>query len=121
MLFCTFSRNYGMKAFEKLVARQDPPTAVISGSATLTEGILIQAKKMRVRIPEDISLISFGALALQDLIEPQITHSKEMQQEIGTHIGEMLLSRLRRADLPVRLKVLESNIIEGDSVKAINS
>lgn len=120
LLFGTFSRAYGMKAFKQLVTRKEAPTAVISGSATLTEGILIQARKMGVRIPEDISLISFGALSLQDLIEPQITHSKEMQEEIGIHIGEMLLSRLRTPNLPVRLKVLESNIIEGDSVKTIN-
>lgn len=120
LLFGTFSRDYGMRAFKQLAARENPPTAIISGSATLTEGILIQAKKMGVRIPNDISVISFGALSLQDLIEPEITHSKEMQQEIGIHIGEMLLSRLRKPDLPVRLKVLESNIIEGDSVKDIN-
>lgn len=120
LLFGNFSREYGRQAFEQLMARKNPPTAIISGSAMLTEGVLIQAKKMGVRIPEDVSLISFGALTLQDLIEPRVTHSKEMQEEIGTRIGQMMLSRFKDPDIPKRLEILESNIIEGNSVKDIS-
>lgn len=120
LMFGNFTRSYGMEAFEKLVSRKNPPTSIITGSATLTEGVLIQAKKRGIRIPEDISLVSFGALSLQSLIEPEVTHSKELQNEVGKCIGEMMLSRLKQPNLPIRLNILESSIIEGNSVKKIN-
>ncbi len=118
-MFGSFSVEYGKKAFLELMRREEPPTAIVSGSATLTQGILMQAKEMRIKIPEDVSLIGFGTLDFQSLIEPKITHAEEMQEQIGKSIGEMLLSRMENSKKPTRLKVFESAIIEGNSVKQI--
>lgn len=118
-MFGNFSVAYGKKAFAELMQREEPPTAIVSGSATLTQGILMQAKEMKIRIPEDVSLVGFGTLDFQSLIEPKITHAKEMQEEIGTCIGEMMLSRLSNRKAEARLKVFESAIIEGNSVKKL--
>ena len=101
--------------------RDHPPTAVVSGSATITQGILNKAKEMKIRISEDVSLIGFGTLDFQGLIEPQITHAKEMQEEIGNCIGEMMLSRLKDREMRPRLRVLKSAVIEGNSVKSVYS
>lgn len=119
LLFGTFSTQYGMQALEQLMHRKNPPTAIVSGSATLTQGILMKAKELGVRIPEDISLVGFGTLDFQSLIEPQITHAKEMQEEIGTCIGEMMLTRLKDSRMNSRLQVFKSAVIEGNSVKDI--
>ena len=118
-MFGTFSRQYGMEAFEKLMARKNPPTAIVSGSASLTHGILVKAKEMGIRIGEDVSLVGFGTLDFQSLIEPQITHAKEMQEEIGKSVGEMVLSRIKNPGLEPRLRVLESAVIEGNTVKRL--
>ena len=118
-MFGDFSIEYGEKAFEELMRRENPPTAIVSGSAVLTQGILQQAKKMKMCIPEDISLIGFGTLSFQSLIEPQITYAKEMQEEIGEYIGKMILARMKNNKSEVKLKILESAIIEGNSVKIL--
>jgi LacI family transcriptional regulator len=120
MYFGSFTKEYGKQSFEKLMKGGTKPTAIISGSADLTEGILAKAKELKVRIPEDISLISFGTLSFQDILDLRITYVDEMQSTIGEKIGKMILTRLRNTSIPARLEVLESGIVEGDSVKAMN-
>lgn len=121
IMYGTFSKQFGQEAFELLMKRDHPPTAVVSGSATITQGILNKAKEMKIRISEDVSLIGFGTLDFQGLIEPQITHAKEMQEEVGNCIGEMMLSRLKDREMRPRLRVLKSAVIEGNSVKSVYS
>lgn len=120
IMYGTFSKKFGQEAFELLMKRENPPTAVVSGSATITHGILMKAKEMDIRIAEDVSLIGFGTLDFQSLIEPEITHAKEMQEEIGNCIGELMLSRLKDRKLRPRLRIFESAVIEGDSVNSIS-
>lgn len=120
LLFGSFSKEFGMQAIEQLMTRDNPPTAIVSGSATITLGILIKAHEMNISIPEDVSLVAFGTLEFQSLIEPAITHAKEMQEEVGNTVGNMLLTRLTNKKLHERLQVFESAIIEGNSVKDIN-
>lgn len=121
MHFGTFSKEYGKQAFEKIINQGNKTTAIISGSADLTEGILAKAKELSVKIPDDISLISFGTLRFQDVIEPQITYEDEMHAAIGNTIGEMMFTRLKNPELPARLKILESKIVDGNSVKDLTN
>ncbi len=118
--FGEFTKEYGKRSFEAIMQNAHRPTAIVTGSADITEGILAKAKELNVRIPEDISLVSFGAISFQDVLDLKITYVDEMYMEIGKNIGEMMLSRLKSPNISPRLNVLESGIISGNSVKSLD-
>ena len=118
--FGEFTKEYGKQSFEAIMQNDNPPTAIVTGSADITEGVLSKARELKIRIPEDVSLVSFGAISFQDVIDLKITYVDEMYMEIGKNIGEMMLSRLKNPNIPPRLNVLESGIISGNSVKALD-
>lgn len=120
MHFGEFTKEYGKSSFELIMKNQNRPTAIVTGSADITEGILAKAKEMKIRIPDDVSLISFGAISFQDVLDLQITYVDEMHIKIGRNIGKMMLSRLRDPSIAPRTNVLESGIICGDSVKVLD-
>ncbi|TAH72733.1 MAG: LacI family transcriptional regulator [Anaerolineaceae bacterium] len=120
LYFGEFTKEYGKRSFESIMQRDHRPTAIVTGSADITEGILAKANELKVRIPEDISLVSFGAISFQDVLDLKITYVDEMYIEIGKNIGEMMLSRLKSPKISPRLIVLESGIISGNSVKTLD-
>jgi DNA-binding LacI/PurR family transcriptional regulator len=67
---------------------------------------------MRVRVPEDISLIGFDDLSLGSLLHPPLTCIERPDVEQGALAMRLLLSRLagRQTDEPRRV-VLETRLL----------
>lgn len=62
--------SYGsVDAGNRLVDRGDPPSAVVASSDVLAIGLLHAARDRRVRVPEDLAVVGYGALDVSDLIE----------------------------------------------------
>lgn len=69
------------------------PTAMISLNGKLTENIMTAARKLGIRVPEDLSLVSFGQLS-SELIEPKVTAVIQDGHRIGRKAGELLMAKL---------------------------
>lgn len=88
--FGEFSEEYGYSVMEELIKRENLPTAVLVGSAILASGVILCCKDRGIRIPEDISLVSFGDLACGKLIEPRLTYVYDGHKEIGKSLIDMI-------------------------------
>jgi len=119
IMFGSFDKEFGKEAFAALMSNEKPPTAIISGSALITTGLLIKAKSMGIIIPDDISIISFGSLDLEELLDIKITYIESLHTEIGQIAGDMIMSRIKNPEQPIKLNILEARIIEGNSVITI--
>jgi LacI family transcriptional regulator len=119
ILFGQFDTKFGKDAFEKIMSKENPPTAIISGSVVITTGILIKAKSMGINIPDKVSIISFGPMDLEELLDIKVTYIESLQTEIGQIAGEMIINRIKNPGLPVKLSILQAKIIEGNSVRTI--
>jgi LacI family transcriptional regulator len=53
----------GASGLRSLLARDEPPTAIVLGSLQFTPGVLEAAREDGIRIPEDLSLVSYGDTA----------------------------------------------------------
>ncbi|MGA8941833.1 MAG: LacI family DNA-binding transcriptional regulator [Thermoactinomyces sp.] len=96
------------------------PTALFSCNNLMTRGAIKALKEGNVDIPDDLSLISFGALANQDLICPRITCIEQDTTYIGRKAAELLLGKLKNKKQPQKTSVIiESIFLPGDSVKEI--
>lgn len=121
ILFGQFDTKFGKDAFAKIMSKENPPTAIISGSVLITTGFLIKAKSLGINIPDDVSIISFGSLDMEELLDIKITYIESLQTEIGQIAGEMIISRIKNPGQPIKLSILHAEIIEGNSVKTIIS
>jgi LacI family transcriptional regulator len=72
---------------------------------------LRELKKLNVRIPMDVALVSFGQMSDFDLVEPPITSVIQPTDEIGDKAVELLLSGMKN-ELPLDKKIiLQTNLV----------
>jgi LacI family transcriptional regulator len=54
------SMEFGGGALRRLLARPDPPTAVVTGTVQFTYGVLEEIVASGIRVPEELSVAGFG-------------------------------------------------------------
>ena len=84
----------------KLLAMRKRPTAVFTGEAGCTIGLMIAARRLGLRIPEDLSIIGFDDLPLADLLDPPIDVIRQPAIAIADESFRILLSRMKRKSPP---------------------
>ena len=87
------------------------PTAVFCANNVMTEGTMLALEELNLRIPEDVSVVSFGELPMHQLIQPRIESVVQDPFRIGQLAGELVLMRLKgqneefcHYELPLKLK-----------------
>ncbi|MFI8518148.1 LacI family DNA-binding transcriptional regulator [Streptomyces sp. NPDC085481] len=93
-----------------LTAPGPRPTAVICDDDILAAGVYKAARRLGLRIPEDLSVTGFDDMALATALEPELTTVRLPAQEFGGRGMAALLAvlngeRPQPTDLPVRLIV----------------
>lgn len=94
------------------------PTAIVSSNNLMAKGLMDAFKEKNIRIPEDVSLVSFGVIENSKFFNTQITSIEQDTRYIGKKVAEILLSMLNNKPKTDSV-IVKSNIIEGNSVKTI--
>lgn len=104
-----------------LIKKGKLPTALVSSNNSMTEGIMKALKSEKLRVPEDISLVSFGQIANQEFIEPKITCIKQNPFLMGQKAGEVILDKLNGKSKEDNFKevLLLNEFSEGNSIKSL--
>lgn len=103
------------QALHKLLSLKDPPTAVVAGNNRMTIGAVRAARDASVSVPQDLALVAFDDFPWADLIRPRLTVMSQPTRAIGQQAAELVLSRLRNPEAPVRRVVLESSFVHRES------
>lgn len=106
-----FKESGGYQAMTRLLSLSRPPTAVFCANNVMAVGCLKALAANRVRVPEDISVISFDDLDIGMLLNPPLTVIDRSAEAQGTVAGQLMLRHLRgekgdaleRIVMPVRL------------------
>ncbi|OKK15294.1 LacI family transcriptional regulator [Streptomyces sp. CB00455] len=90
------------------------PTAVVCDDDILAAGACKAARRLGLRVPEDLSVTGFDDLALATAVEPELTTVRLPAERVGEHGMGALLAVLDGAswtapDLPVELIVRGSS------------
>jgi LacI family transcriptional regulator len=81
-----------------LLARRDPPTAIVSGDADMTIGVLRALQRNGMRVPEDIALVAYDDLEFGDVLQPRMTVIAQPVSEIAGKAVSLLISRITGKD-----------------------
>ena len=109
----------GLDRTRELLDLPDPPTAILAGNNLMTLGALSAIRERGLRVPQDLSLVSYDDVPWASAFNPPLTAVSQPGYEMGRHAAALLLRRIESPDVPVEVTVLEpSLIVRGSSGKA---
>lgn len=112
----TAEHEFGMRQTQLLMALPEPPTALMALGRHLLRAVLATCRMGRIRIPQDLSLITANDSDLAQLATPAVTVIRYSSYDLGREAAELLLHRLRgdqsagasRIEVPTELVLRES-------------
>jgi LacI family transcriptional regulator len=109
----SFAAIHGETATTALLRESPPPTAIIAGGSQILIGVLKTIRRMRLRIPSDISLVMCDDTPLVELLEPPLGTIGRDPEALGRGAAELLLEQLSGA--PPREVILPTVFSPGES------
>jgi LacI family transcriptional regulator len=76
----------------RLVGRRNLPTALVCVSETVTLGVYRVLKERGIRIPDDVSIVSFDDTPLSEMMQPPVTTFRQHLQTMGARAIDLLTS-----------------------------
>ena len=111
-----FTLQSGVEAIRHMCALEDWPTAILSQNNMMTIGILEELRRKMIRIPEDISLVSYDSINNMDLMTTRPTSATFDMAAIGEQVGQSILSRIKNPEMPCREYIFDPTITPGNSL-----
>ena len=109
----------GLKIAEVLGKNINDYTAIFSCSDTIAIGIIKYFSKNGIKVPRDVSILGFDDIEWSKIIEPELTTVHQNKKELGYKAVEKIISMIDK-NKKQRSIILETQIIERDSVRDIN-
>ncbi len=94
LIEAAYTLEAGEQALACLIEQPSPPTAVLCGNDVLATGALRAARRLGLRVPEDISITGFDDIDLAEAVEPGLTTVHVPHRRMGRLAAQVLL-RLR--------------------------
>ena len=103
-----------------LMRRPEPPTAIFSANYNMTIGLLTWLNENGVRIPDDVSLVSFDDVPALRVHNPGITTVAQPLEQMAETISEIIDERLNAPEQPGLQQVrLDCDIILRGSTRRL--
>lgn len=103
----------------KLFDSQERPTAMIVCDDILAVGLERICREMNIRIPEDLSVISFNNSLFAKLASPQLTSVDINTCQLGIEAALQIINHIENPSLPATKTIVQHRIAERDSCRQI--
>jgi LacI family transcriptional regulator len=117
-----YSTENGYKQTRILFSMEDPPTAIFALSNLIGLGVIKAIDEMGLKIPDNISLISFDEQPYSAFLGTPMTTIDQKKSEMGQLAVDILLKYITNQEYWKKIvhMTLKTNLIVRDSVKKIN-
>jgi LacI family transcriptional regulator len=88
----------GAQLMRKMLSLMNPPTAVFIVDPLTAAGAINEAHKLKLRIPEEMSILGFDDTDTRFSVVPRMTAICQDSRELGRQAYELLLRRCEGAD-----------------------
>jgi LacI family transcriptional regulator len=104
----------------RLLNLPDPPTCIIAPDDYAALGVMNTARRLGLRIPEDISIAGYDGISVSQALEPKLTTIKQDTDKIGAEAAKQLINLI---ECPLATSLdniyLKVQLVKGGSVKNI--
>lgn len=114
-----FTYRSGLDAAEQLLARRQPPTAIIAGNDDMAAAVVSVAHRRGLDVPRDLSVVGFDDSSAATTVWPELTTVRQPIAAMADAALDILLRTIRRkeGDAPVPVdRVLAHELVQRDSV-----
>lgn len=113
-----FSFVSGEAAARKLLEGRERPTAIVASNDQMTMATNSVAHAMGLRVPDDLSLISFDNSPAMRFTQPQLTAVDQPVAQTVARAVELIIAKQRGEALPPLPEVMSGSLVERQSVAA---
>lgn len=93
------------KAMHELLSLKEPVEAILFGANTIAVHGLKYINKHKIKIPEQIAVISFDESDALDLFDPALTYIKQPLQQMGETATKLLLENINKNNKTMQVKM----------------
>lgn len=116
-----FKKKDSFKAGIELLSLKNKPTAIFTANDIMLSGTLEAINKKNLKIPDDISIVTFFDFDWLEYLNPPITAVKLPTFEMGKRAAELLIDLINSDKNNYQRKIiLKTKLIKRNSVKDIN-
>lgn len=111
-----YRRDTGAVLARELVDEKPRPTAIFTHNNVLVERLLAVLGERRLRVPDDVAVITFDDPGWARLVTPPLTVIRQPTRTMGSMAAELLLRRLRGIEdegVPTRVELKPSLVVRG--------
>ena len=102
----------GPETLRRLLSRRHKPTPIFAGNDRIALIVMKRLNELRLRIPEDISLVGFDNLSYTEHLQVPLTTVDQPKDLLGRRASELLLERMEHgAALPPRREVYQPRLV----------
>lgn len=87
-----FTVASGQSGAEHILGGRRRPTAIVAANDAMAAGVLAAARRMELRLPEDLSVTGFDDVQTAVTVFPRLTTIRQPLEQIGETAAEMLLA-----------------------------
>jgi DNA-binding LacI/PurR family transcriptional regulator len=106
-----FSEAAGAAAMRSLLAQDPAIDGVFTASDPMAIGAMQVLKQAGRRIPEDVSVVGFDDSSTARISDPPLTSVHQPLEAMGKAMAQVLVSRIRGEEVPVRLMILDTHLV----------
>jgi LacI family transcriptional regulator len=95
-----FAAHAGNEHAMQLLTLPDRPTAIFAGSDIQAMGVIRAARRIGLRVPEDLSVIGYDNLPMAAWVDPALTTVNQPLRNMAGTATRMLLDLAAGAEVP---------------------
>ncbi|MFC7442780.1 LacI family DNA-binding transcriptional regulator [Laceyella putida] len=120
-LVCTV-KNSEEDGFQKSLAfiEQRRMTAIFASNDATALGVLRAARKCNRKVPEELSVVGFDGLFLDQIADPRLTTIHQPIFEVGEHLAAQMVRRIELPDHELLQRLVEPKLVERETVQKKN-
>src|SRR6202022_957218 len=110
-----YTEEGGARAAERLLALEDRPTALFAVTDMTAVGAFGAARRMGLRIPEDVAIVGYNDIPLATRMAPPLTTVHVPIHEFGSVAAGLLLEQIESGDTLRRRVVFNPELVVRES------
>lgn len=107
-----FLQEGGQEAMKELLSLADPPTALVVADDLMALGVLKTLDEMNLRVPDDISIVSFNNTLLAEMSRPPLTSVDIHIFQLGYEATKSLIEKIANPNEPVKRIIIPHRIVK---------
>ncbi|MCA0148990.1 LacI family DNA-binding transcriptional regulator [Rossellomorea vietnamensis] len=106
-----FLREGGREAIKELMQLEAPPTALVVADDLMALGVLNTLDEMGIRVPEDISIVSFNNVLLAEMSRPPLTSVDINIYNLGNEAAKSLIQKIENPKEPIKRIIVPHHLV----------